>query len=82
MGKNKDLIQILIIVIIGVLIPFTFSITINFDLDITKIDNFSKIITTFGWFLLIFGIELIVVYIYYQITNKIASSKLEKFKHK
>ena len=82
MGKNRDLIQILIIVIIGILIPFTFSITINFNMDIFKIYNLSKILSTFGWFLLIFGIELVAVYLYYQITNKIATDKLEKFKHK
>ena len=82
MRKNRDLIQILIIVIIGILIPFTISITINFNLDLTNIDNLMKIGFTFLWFLLIFGIELLVVYFYYQITNKIVGSKLEKFKHK
>ena len=82
MGKNRDLIQILIIVIIGILIPFTISITINFNLDITNIDNLRKIGSTFLWFLLIFGIELIAVYLYFQITNKISTKKLENFKHK
>lgn len=82
MGKTKDLVQILIIVIIGILIPFTFSIVINFNLDIKNINNLFKIFSTFGWFLLIFGIELIVVYLYYQITNKISSEKFEKYKPK
>jgi len=82
MGKTKDLIQILIIVIIGILIPFTFSIVINFNLDIKNINNLLKIFSTFGWFLLIFGIELLVVYFYYQITNKISSKKFEKYKPK
>jgi len=82
MGKTKDLIQILIVVIIGMLIPFTFSIVINFNLDIKNINNLLKIFSTFGWFLLIFGIELLVVYFYYQITNKIASKKFEKYKPK
>ena len=39
MGKTRDLIQILLVVIIGVLIPFFGSIIINFDMDFTKIDN-------------------------------------------
>ena len=82
MGKNRDLIQILIIVIIGILIPFIVSITINFNLDISNMDDLKKVGFTFLWFLLIFGIELIAVYIYYQITNKIARGKLEKYKQK
>jgi len=82
MGKTKDLIQILIVVIIGILIPFTLSIVINFNLDIKNINNLLKIFSTFGWFLLIFGIELLFVYFYYQITNKIASKKFEKYKPK
>ena len=82
MGKTRDLIQILLVVIIGVLIPFFGSIIINFDMDITKIDNFMKIGSTFLWFLLIFGIELLAVYVYYQLTNKIASKKLNKFRPK
>lgn len=82
MEKTKDLIQILIIVIIGILIPFTLSIVINFNLDIKNINNLLKIFSTFGWFLLIFGIELLVVYFYYQITNRISSKKFEKYKPK
>jgi len=67
MSKNKDLIQILII---------------NFGLDFSDTSDILKTISTFGWFLLIFGLELIVVYIYYQLTNKIASKRLEEYKTK
>ncbi len=80
MGKTRDLIQILLVVIIGVLIPFFGSIIINFDIDITKINNFVKIGSTFLWFLLIFGIELLVVFVYYQVTNKIADKKFKKIR--
>ena len=82
MGKTKDTIQILIIVIIGMFIPFLGSIVITFDLDITNMDNLLKIGSTFGWFLLIFAIELVVVFLYYKITNKIASKKMDKYKPK
>lgn len=82
MGKTRDLIQILIIVIIGMFIPFLVSITITFGLDIKNMNNLFKIGSTFGWFLLIFAIELVVVYLYYKITNKIASKKLDKYKPK
>jgi len=82
MGKNRDLIQILIIVIIGMFIPFLGSIIITFGLDITNTNNLLKIGSTFGWFLIIFTIELALVYIYYQLTNKIASKKIDKYKPK
>ena len=82
MGKNRDLIQILIIVIIGMFIPFLGSIIITFGLDITNTNNLLKIGSTFGWFLIIFTIELGLVYFYYQLTNKIASKKIDKYKPK
>lgn len=76
MGKNRDLIQILLIVIIGMFLPFLGSIIINYGFDMWKIS------LTFGYFLIIFGFELVIVYLYFSITNKIASKKLEKFKQK
>ena len=82
MGKSSDLIQILIIVIVGMFIPFLGSILISFELDFTNLDDILKVSSTFGWFLLIFGIELVIVYIYYKISNKIAEKKLEKLKPK
>ena len=76
MSKNKDLIQILIIVIIGMFIPFIGSITINYNFDLYRISS------TFGYFLLIFAIELIIVYLYFTITNKLAIKNLEKYEKK
>ena len=82
MGKNRDLIQILIIVIIGMFIPFLGSIVITFDLDITNIDNLLKIGSTFFWFLIIFAIVFGLVYAYFIISNKIVSKKMDKYKPK
>ena len=82
MGKTTDLVFILIIVIIGMFIPFIGSIVIAFGLDFTNFNDLLKISSTFGWFLLIFGIELFIVYLYYKITNKIASKKMGKYKPK
>ena len=82
MNKRRDLIQILLIVIIGMFIPFLISITIAFGLDITNLDHLSKVGTTFFWFLIIFGIELLVVFLYFHMTYKIASKKLDDFKSK
>ena len=82
MGKNRDLIQILLIVIIGMFIPFLVSIVITFGLDITDSNNLLRIGATFIWFLIIFAIELVIVYVYYTLTNKFANKKMEKYKPK
>jgi hypothetical protein len=82
MRISRDLITILLFVIIGMFIPFLGSIVITFGLDFTNIDNFIKIGRSFGWFLLIFAIELAVVYVYYKSINKIAGNKLENYKPK
>ncbi len=82
MGKNRDLIQILIIVIVGMFIPFLGSIVITFGLDITNTNNLLRIGSTFVWFLIIFAIELVLVYTYYIITSKIANKKMDKYKPK
>ena len=76
MGKNRDLIQILSLVVIGMFIPFLGSITITYGFNVTRIAS------TFGYFLLIFGMELGVVYLYFSIGNKIANKNLEKYKRK
>ena len=77
MGKNRDLIQILALVVIGMFIPFLGSILITFGLDITKPDDLMKIGSTFGFFLLIFAVELGIVFLYFIFTNKIANKKLQ-----
>lgn len=82
MGKTLDLIFILIIVIIAMFIPFIGSILITFGLDFTNIDDLLKIGSTFSWFLLIFGIEILIVFIYFQITGKISSQKIDKYRPK
>jgi hypothetical protein len=76
MNKNLDVIKILLIVIIGMFIPFLGSITITYGFNLTKTAS------TFGLFLLIFGIELIIVYLYYLITSKIANKKMIEIKQK
>ena len=78
MGKHKDIAGILLMIVIGMFIPFLGSIVITFGLDITILENWLKIGSTFGWFLLIFGIELILVILYYTVTNKMASKKSKK----
>lgn len=76
MGKNRDLIQILLLVLIGMFIPFLGSITVTYGLNVTRIA------TTFVYFLLIFGVELAIVYLYFTISNKIASKNMKKYKQK
>ena len=78
MGKNKDLIVILLIVVIGMFIPFFGSQVIMYDCGMMDIDCFFHIGKTFGWFLLIFAIELGFVYLYFYTTNILAQKKIDK----
>ena len=82
MGKNRDLIQILLVVIIGMLIPFLGSMILTFGLDVKNISDLLKVIFAFGYFLLFFGVELFVVFLYYRITSKTASKKMDKYRPK
>ena len=77
MGKNRDLVVILTIVIIGMFIPFLGSLAIMFELDIISFESWFIIAQTFGWFLLIFGLELGVVYLNFTITNRLAQKKID-----
>jgi hypothetical protein len=82
MSKNSDLFQILALVLVGMFIPFFISIIINFGINLSNIEGLFKIIITFLYFLLIFGIELIIVYLYFNITNKLANKKINRIKKK
>ena len=82
MGKNIDLIQILTLVIVAMFIPFLISIIINYRLDLSNMGDLIKIFSTFGLFLLFFGIELIIVYLYFNITNLLAKRKMNNQKEK
>ena len=82
MGKNTDLIFILSLVIVGMFIPFLGSIVITFGLDFTNWGDLMKIGSTFGWFLLIFAIELSIVFLYFTISSKVSNKNMEKYKPK
>lgn len=75
MRINRDLILILTLVLIGMFIPFFGSIFFSFGLDILDLGDLIKIGKTFGYFLLIFAIELAIVYLYFTIINLTANKK-------
>jgi hypothetical protein len=81
MSKNKDLIQILIIVTIGMAIPFFLSLISSYNIDLSNLQNIIKIFLTFLLFLIIFAIELIIVYVYFFITNLLANKKINNQKN-
>jgi len=76
MGKNRDLVIILSLVVVGMFIPFLGSMIINYGFNLVKTAS------TFGYFLLIFAIELAVVYLYFTISNRVANKNIEKYKKK
>jgi hypothetical protein len=76
MGKHRDVIQILLLVLVGMFVPFLGSIALTYGLEIRKIG------LTFVYFIGIFGIELFVVFLYFTITSRQANKRLEEFKQK
>lgn len=82
MGKHVDLAGILLIVLFGMFIPFLGALVLSFGLDFTNTTDIMKIASTFGYFLLIFGVELVAVFLYFSITGKRANKKLEKYRPK
>jgi hypothetical protein len=76
MGKNTDIIKVLLVILLGMFIPFLGAIALTYGFDI------KQIAITFGYFILIFGVELFIVYIYFTVGNKVASKKMEKYKPK
>ena len=82
MAENKDLIQILTIIIIGMFIPLSGSLMLSYGTNILKIDGLIQLITTFIYFLIIFAVELFLVFLYFVISSKIADKKIEEYKPK
>ncbi len=80
MGKNQDVVQLLLIVILGMFIPFFISIIYIFQLDLFSVVGWTKILSTFGVFLLVFGFELLFVFLYFRITNSLAEKKINQQK--
>lgn len=74
MGKHKDIIEILLLILIGMFVPFLGSIAIVYGFEV------KKIAVTFAYFLVIFGVELTLVYVYFSVGSKTASKKMEKYK--
>ncbi len=82
MSKNKDLIQILILVLIGMFIPFLGSLSITYGLNLSNFNDIIKIGSSFGYYLIFFAIELIAVMLYYKITSNLANKRIKKYKQK
>ena len=76
MGKHRDVIQILLLILVGMFIPFLGSIALTYGLEVRKIG------LTFVYFIGIFGLELFVVFLYFTITSRQANKRLEEFKQK
>lgn len=76
MGKNRDVMQILVIILIGMFIPYFLSLALIYGI------NYLKIAQTFGLFLFIFGVELGLVYLYFSLSAKRSQKQMKKLKPK
>jgi hypothetical protein len=76
MGKNTDIVKVLLLVLIGMFIPFLGSITLSYGFVPRTIA------VTFLYFLLIFGLELATVYLYFTFSGRWANKKIKQYKPK
>jgi hypothetical protein len=76
MAKNKDLLQVLLLILIGMFIPFLGSIVLSYGFEP------KTILVAFLYFLVIFGLELGFVYLYFTLSGRRASKRMEKYKPK
>ena len=76
MAKNKDLLQVLLLILIGMFIPFLGSIVLSYGFEL------KTILVAFLYFLVIFGLELGFVYLYFTLSGRRASKRMEKYKPK
>ncbi len=76
MGKNTDVVKVLLLVLIGMFIPFLGSVTLSYGFVL------GKIAATFLFFLVFFGLELGVVYLYFALGGRQANKKMEQYRPK
>jgi uncharacterized membrane protein YqaE (UPF0057 family) len=74
MGKNRDLLKVLLLILIGMFIPFLGSITLSYGFEP------KTILITFLYFLVFFGLEIGFVYLYYTLSGRKANKKMEKYR--
>jgi hypothetical protein len=76
MGKNRDLLKVLLLVLVGMFIPFLGSITLSYGFVPRTI------VVTFLYFLVIFGIELGCVFLYFTLSGRRANEKMQQYRPK
>jgi hypothetical protein len=76
MGKNGDLLKVLLVILIGMFIPFLGSITLSYGFEP------KMILITFLFFLVLFGLELGFVFLYFTFSGRRANKKMEQYKSK
>jgi len=76
MGKHRDLLKVLLLILVGMFIPFLGSIALSYGFVP------QKILVTFLYFLVIFGLELGGVYLFFTLNGRQANKKMEQYKPK
>ncbi|VVB59412.1 Uncharacterised protein [uncultured archaeon] len=76
MGKNRDILKVLLVILIGMFIPFLGSVTLSYGFEP------NMILVTFLYYLVFFGLELGFVYLYFTFSGRRANKKMEQYKSK
>ncbi len=72
MGKNKDLFKIIMLILCGMLFPFIGSLSIIYGIEPVRLGS------AFIVFLVLFGIELVVVFFYFYVGSRRAEKHIQQ----
>jgi hypothetical protein len=72
MGRHRDLAGVLGLVVLGMFIPFSGSMLLLYGF------NLFSLLLGFLVFLVMFGLELGVVYVYFKVSGKRAAAEVER----
>ncbi len=76
MGRYRDIAGILGLVILGMFIPFCASIIVVYGISI------GRLLLAFLVFLIVFGLELGTVYVYFKMSGKRSAAEVERLRPK
>jgi len=76
MSRHRDIAGILVLVIIGMFVPFSGSVLLFYGLSL------DRLLLGFLVFLVLFGLELGVVVVYFKVSGKRAAAEVERLRPK
>ncbi len=76
MSRHWDIVRILLVVVVGMFIPFSGSVLLFYGLSL------GRLLLGFLVFLVLFGVELGAVVLYFKVSGKRAAAEVERLRPK